>query len=79
MSNREEKAAAENTFATSEKSWLFVTDLFIKHQRAFTCFRLAGLDPSVILKEQFYIFLLKKKTQVFFIIKYCEILLKKML
>lgn len=29
-----EKSSTENTFVTSKKSWLFVTDLFMKHQRA---------------------------------------------
>lgn len=29
-----EKSSTENTFVTSKKYWLFVTDLFMKHQRA---------------------------------------------
>lgn len=45
VSNGEgKKSSTENTFVTSKKSWLFVTDLFRKHQRTITSFRLAGLD-----------------------------------
>lgn len=39
-----QKSSTENTFATRKKFWLFVTDLFMKHQHALACLRVAGLD-----------------------------------